>query len=336
VLTPQETDDLFTVLREFVDQGLAIILITHKLGELLGVSDRITVIRDGAVIDTVRTAETDERKLATLMVGREVVLDVERTSAEQGDVRLAVSDLDVTGPGGRSAVQGVSLEVRGGEILAVAGVDGNGQVELAEAIAGVRPVAAGSVTVDGRDVTSFGAAGRTDLGLAYIPEDRGGKGLVGDLTLAENFVLKRYDQQPYSIRSWLRRAAIRAFARKRIEAFDVRPPDEQVPARSLSGGNQQKAIVARELTGEPAVLVANQPTRGVDVGAIEFIHQQLLEQRARGAAIVLISLELDEIRQLADRIVVLFDGRIMGETTADEATDEQLGLWMAGRTGEVV
>jgi len=335
VLTPQETEDLFGVLRGFVDEGLSIILITHKLGELLGVSDRITVIRDGKVIDTVQAAQTDERQLATLMVGREVVLQVERSPADAGDVRLDARGLDVLDVTGKPAVKGIDLQVRGGEILAVAGVDGNGQVELAEALAGIRPVVSGTVQVDGQDVTALDAGARSDRGLAYIPEDRGGKGLVSEFTLAENFVLKRYDQAPYATRGWLRGSAISRYASERIAAFDVRPANAQATASSLSGGNQQKAIVARELDGDPAVLVANQPTRGVDVGAIEFIHKQLLAQRDRGAAILMISLELDEIHQLADRIVVLCDGRIVGEVAAEDATDEQLGLWMAGRTGEI-
>jgi simple sugar transport system ATP-binding protein len=334
VLTPQEADDLFGVLRGFVDEGLSIILITHKLGELLGVSDRITVIRDGRVVDTVNTSETNEAQLATLMVGRPVVLRVDRTPATPADVRLAARGLEVMGPTGQPAVRGIDLEVRGGEILAVAGVDGNGQVELAEALAGMRPVAAGAVHVDGQDVTGLGAGTRADRGLAYIPEDRGGKGLVGPFTLAENCVLKRYDHAPYASRGWLRNSAISRYARERIKAFDVRPANERAMASSLSGGNQQKTIVARELDGEPAVLIANQPTRGVDVGAIEFIHRQLIAERDRGAAILLISLELDEIHQLADRIVVLYEGRVVGEVSAEDATDEQLGLWMAGRTQE--
>jgi simple sugar transport system ATP-binding protein len=334
VLTPQETSELFDVLRDFVDQGLSIILITHKLGELLGVSERITVIRDGKVIDTVVASQTDERQLATLMVGREVVLQVERSPTRPGDVRLEARGLKVLGITGAQAVKGVDLTVRGGEVLAVAGVDGNGQVELAEALAGIRPVTAGTVHIDGQDVTELGAEARSDGGLAYIPEDRAGKGLVRDFTLAENFVLKRYDHSPYSSSGWLRGTAISRFARERIKAFDVRPANEQATAGSLSGGNQQKAIVARELEGEPSVLIANQPTRGVDVGAIEFIHKQLLAARDRGAAVLLISLELDEILQIADRIVVLFDGRIVGEVACEAATDEQLGLWMAGHTAE--
>jgi simple sugar transport system ATP-binding protein len=333
VLTPQETDELFGVLRGFVDEGLSVILITHKLGELLGVSDRITVIRDGSVIDTVVTAETDEAQLARLMVGREVVLRVSKDERHPGDVRLSATDLVVEGVEQR-AVHEVSLQVRDGEILAIAGVDGNGQVELAEALAGVRTPVSGRIEISGTDVTRLDAARRRELGVAYIPEDRSGKGLVGSFTLAENFVLKTSRTSPFSKAGWLLRRAIRRFAQERIEAFDVRPPNSEISASSLSGGNQQKVIVARELAGEPTVLIANQPTRGVDVGAIEFIHGQLLEQRARGAAIILISLELDEIHQLADRIIVLYDGRVVGEVDAADATDEQLGLWMAGRGGD--
>jgi ABC-type uncharacterized transport system ATPase subunit len=333
VLTPQETEELFGVLRGFVDEGLSVILITHKLGELLGVSDRITVIRDGAVIDTVTTADTDEAELARLMVGRDVVLQVSKDERTPGDVRLSATDLVVEGAEQR-AVHGVSLEVRDGEILGIAGVDGNGQVELAEALAGVRAPTSGRIEISGTDVTALDAAGRRGHGVAYIPEDRAGKGLVGSFTLAENFVLKSSRTSPFSRAGWMARREIRRFARERIDAFDVRPPNSEASASSLSGGNQQKVIVARELAGEPTVLIANQPTRGVDVGAIEFIHAQLLEQRARGAAIVLISLELDEIHQLADRIIVLYDGRVVGEVDAADATDEQLGLWMAGRGGD--
>ena len=333
VLTPQETDELFRVLRGFVDQGLSVILITHKLGELLGVSDRITVIRDGAVIDTVETRSTNETELARLMVGRDVVLQISKSASTPGDVRLACEDLEVEGAEKR-AVHGVSLQVRSGEILGVAGVDGNGQVELAEALAGVRAPVSGRIEIGGQDVTGLDAAERRTRGVAYIPEDRGGKGLVNTFSLAENFVLKTRRTSAFSRLGWLLRSAIRRFAAQRIAAFDVRPPNPDATAQSLSGGNQQKVIVARELAGEPVVLIANQPTRGVDVGAIEFIHAQLLEQRDRGAAVVLISLELDEIHQLADRIVVMFDGLIVGEVAAEDATDEELGLWMAGRGGD--
>jgi simple sugar transport system ATP-binding protein len=331
VLTPQETEELFRVLRGFVAEGLSIILITHKLGELLDAADRITVIRDGRVVGTVAASGATESSLATMMVGREVLLRPERPPARLGDVRLEARGLRVAGPTGEPALHGVDLSVRGGEILAVAGVDGNGQVELAEALAGTRPATAGTVLLDGRDVTGTGAAARQEAGLAYIPEDRARKGLVAEFTLAENLTVKTYDEPPFSRAGWLQRGPIRRWAAERLRAFDVRPPDPDARAGSLSGGNQQKAVVARELSRDPGVIVAAQPTRGVDVGAIEFLHAQLLAQRAAGAAILLLSLELDEIKALADRIVVLFAGRIVGEVAAAEATDEQLGLWMAGR-----
>ncbi len=333
VLTPQETEDLFSVLKELVDDGLSIILITHKLGELLGISDRITIIRDGKVVETVETAGTDEGSLARLMVGREVLLRVEKTEAEVGDPRLTAEGLIVLSGSEARAVDGVDLEVRGGEILGIAGVDGNGQAELAEALAGTRPIESGVVRLDGEDVTRVGANGRQERGLAYIPEDRGSKGLVQDFSLSENNALKTYDEAPFSKWGWIFPKAMRRRAAESLRAYDVRPPDPDARASSLSGGNQQKAVLARELSGDPGVIIAAQPTRGVDVGAIEFIHRQLLEQRAQGKAILLISLELEEVRSLSDRIAVIYAGRIVGEVGPD-ATDEELGLLMAGRAGE--
>ena len=332
VLTPQETEDLFSVLKELVDDGLSIILITHKLGELLGISDRITIIRDGKVVETVEAAGTDEGSLARLMVGREVLLRVEKTEAEVGEPRLSAEGLVVLSGSGARAVDGVGLEVRGGEILGIAGVDGNGQMELAEALAGTRPIESGVVRLDGEDMTRVGANGRQRRGLAYVPEDRGSKGLVQDFSLSENNALKTYDEAPFSKWGWIFPKAMRRRAAESLRAYDVRPPDPDAQAGSLSGGNQQKAVLARELSGDPGVIIAAQPTRGVDVGAIEFIHRQLLEQRAQGKAILLISLELEEVRSLSDRIAVIYAGRIVGEVGPD-ATDEELGLLMAGQTG---
>jgi general nucleoside transport system ATP-binding protein len=333
VLTPQETEDLFSVLKELVADGLSIILITHKLGELLGVSDRITIIRDGHVVDTVRTAGTNEGELARLMVGRDVLLRVEKKDTKPGEPRLTAEELVVLSNTGATAVDGVSLEVRGGEILGIAGVDGNGQTELAEALAGVRPVEDGRVFLDGDDLTRLGADARQERGLAYVPEDRGTKGLVLDFHLYENNSLKTYDEPPFSKWGWIFPKVMRRRAAEALRAYDVRPADPGAQARSLSGGNQQKAILARELSGDPGVIIASQPTRGVDVGAIEFIHGQLLKQRSEGKAILLISLELEEVRSLSDRIIVLYAGRIVGEVTPD-ATDEELGLLMAGRGSE--
>ena len=333
VLTPQETEDLFSVLGELVADGLSIILITHKLGELIGVADRITIIRDGKVVETVDASGTDEGELARLMVGRDVLLRVEKGASEVGEPRLSAENLVVRTGTGSKAVDGVSLEVRAGEILGVAGVDGNGQTELAEALAGTRPAEEGRVVLDDEDVTKLGAEARQRRGLAYVPEDRGTKGLVQDFALYENNALKTYDEPPYSRWGWIFPKAMRRSAAEALRAYDVRPPDPDARASSLSGGNQQKAILARELTGDPGVVIAAQPTRGVDVGAIEFIHGRLLEQRAQGKAILLISLELEEVRSLSDRIVVLYAGRIVGEVGPD-ATDEELGLLMAGRGEE--
>jgi ABC-type uncharacterized transport system ATPase subunit len=330
VLTPQETEDLFAVLKELVADGLSIIFITHKLGELLGISDRITIIRDGHVVATVVTAETDERELARLMVGRDVLLRVEKTETKPGEPRLAAEELVVLSNTGARAVDAVSLEVRSGEILGVAGVDGNGQTELADALAGVRYAESGRVYLDGEDVTALGSDPRQERGLAYVPEDRASKGLVQDFALYENNSLKTYDEPPFSRWGWIFPKVMRRRAAENLRAYDVRPPDPDARARSLSGGNQQKAILARELSGDPGVIIASQPTRGVDVGAIEFIHRQLLEQRSEGKAILLISLELEEVRSLSDRIVVIYAGRIVGEVGPD-ATDEELGLLMAGR-----
>ena len=331
VLTPQETEDLYRTLGELVADGLSIILITHKLGELLGVSDNITIIRDGRVVDTVKTSETNEGALARLMVGREVLLRVEKGQSEAGAPRLVAEGLVVMSGTGETAVHGADIEVRAGEMLGVAGVDGNGQVELAEALAGTRPVHEGRVYLDGEDVTGLGADELGERGLAYVPEDRSHKGLVQDFALWENNALKTYDEPPFSGRfGWIFPKVMRRRAAENLKAYDVRPSDPEARAGSLSGGNQQKAILARELSGDPKAIIAAQPTRGVDVGAIEFIHRQLLEQRGAGKAILLISLELEEVRSLSDRIVVMYDGRIVGEV-GPHATDEELGLLMAGR-----
>jgi general nucleoside transport system ATP-binding protein len=296
VLTPQETEDLFAVLKELVADGLSIILITHKLGE----------------------------------VGREVLLRVEKEEAQTSEeVRLSAENLSVRSGTGEKAVAGVSLEVRGGEILGVAGVDGNGQTELAEALAGTRPIEGGAVYLDGEDVTRLGADALQGRGLAYVPEDRAAKGLVQDFALYENNALKTYDEPPFSRFGWIFPKIMRRRAAESLRAYDVRPADPDARAGSLSGGNQQKAVLARELSGDPGVVIAAQPTRGVDVGAIEFIHRQLLKQRSEGKAILLISLELEEIRSLSDRILVIYAGRIVGEVGPD-ATDEELGLLMAG------
>jgi simple sugar transport system ATP-binding protein len=333
VLTPQETEDLFAVLKELVDDGLSIIFITHKLGELIGVGDEITIIRDGRVVGTVNASKTNEGELARLMVGRDVLLRVEKEAYDPRGIRLSAENLTIRSGTDEVAVDGVSLEVRGGEILGIAGVDGNGQTELAEALAGTRHIESGNVYLDGDDVTLLGADARQERGLAYVPEDRATKGLVQDFALYENNTLKTYHERPFSRFGVIFPKVMRRRAAESLRAYDVRPPDPDARAGSLSGGNQQKAVLARELSGDPGVLIAAQPTRGVDVGAIEFIHRQILEQRSEGKAILLISLELEEVRSLSDRIVVLYAGRIVGEVDPD-ATDEELGLLMAGRGAE--
>jgi len=285
-------------------------------------------------VDTVDASKTDEGELARLMVGREVLLRVEKEEVESlGGVRLAAEGLNVRSSTGELVVRGVDLAVRGGEILGIAGVDGNGQTELAEALAGTRPVEEGRVLLDGEEATRLGADARQERGLAYVPEDRATKGLVQDFALYENNTLKTYDEPPFSRYGWIFPNVMRRRAAEALKAYDVRPADPDARAGSLSGGNQQKAVLAREFSGDPGVIIAAQPTRGVDVGAIEFIHRQLLEQRSEGKAILLISLELEEVRSLSDRILVMYAGRIVGEV-GPEATDEQLGLLMAGRDVE--
>lgn len=336
VLTPQEADELMQTLRELAGQGKAVILITHKLREVLAAADRITVIRRGVKIGTYNAAETTADELATAMVGRKVSLQVEKAAANPGEPVLAVADLHVSDSRGLPAVTGVSLTVREGEIVGIAGVDGNGQTELAEALTGLRPISAGRIMLCGQDITAHSARERRQAGLGHIPQDRQHRGLVLDFTVAENAILGRHDQEPFSRRRglrWLQFPAIAAHARKLIGEFDIRPPDPDVRSASLSGGNQQKVIAARELDQDPHCLLAVQPTRGLDVGAIEFIHRRLVAARDQGRAVLLISLELDEIMSLSDRILVMYEGKIVAELDRDEATEEKIGLYMAGGGG---
>ncbi len=330
VLTAQETRELFKVLDGLRAQGTSIVFISHKLKELLEISDRVTVLRRGKVVGTVETAEVDEAGLATLMVGREVLLRVEKQAqpaAAASSDGLEVRDLVVTDDRGLPAVDGASFTVRGGEVVALAGVDGNGQSELIEAITGLRPVASGSIHVGGRDVTGDGAREMLDAGVAHIAEDRQRRGLVLDFTLAENLALREYRAESrFGLLSPKRFAAR---AKKLLEEYDVRGGKPETLARALSGGNQQKVVIAREIDGDPQVLVAAQPTRGLDVGAIEYVHRRLIAERDRGRAVLLVSLELEEVRSLADRILVIFEGRIVGELPPG-ASEEEIGLRMTG------
>ncbi len=330
VLTPQEAEDLFRVMRELSDQGVSIIFITHKLKEVLSVADRITVMRSGKVIGTVTPDETDQAQLAAMMVGREVILKVEKDPAQPEQEVLCVDDLRVLDDRALEVVCGISLSVRAGEVLGVAGVQGNGQTELVEALTGLRKPSSGKITIAGHDVTAKSPRPITETGVAHIPEDRQRHGLVLSYPVSDNLVLCTYYRPPFARRGVLNHQAIDANAVRLVEAFDVRTPSPYVPASKLSGGNQQKVIVARELSRPIKLLIANQPTRGLDVGSIEYIHKEIVRMRDEGCAVLLVSAELDEIMALADRIAVIYQGQIMDTLPADQVTKEHLGLLMAG------
>jgi general nucleoside transport system ATP-binding protein len=336
VLTPQETHELFDVVRSLKEQGTSIIFITHKLGEVLEVSDRITVLRRGKAVATVATAGSSERELAELMVGRPVLLRVEKGAAQPGDVLLAVRDLVVHDSRGLEAVRDVSFDVRAGEIVGVAGVDGNGQSELVEAITGLRTATSGSIVAEGHELAGHGARASFEAGVGHIPEDRHLRGLVLEFTLAENLGLRDVRHPPASKWGFLHPRAIAERARRLLGEYDVRGGGPDTRAGALSGGNQQKVVVAREMSGTRRVLVAAQPTRGLDVGAIEFVHQRLVAVRELGVAILLVSLELEEILSLSDRILVMYEGRIVAEHTPD-VSESVLGVeMMGGRSASAV
>ena len=330
VLTPQEADELFVIMHELTKRGVSIIFITHKLKEVLAVADRITVMRDGKVVGTAKPKETDEAKLASMMVGREVILKVDKDPAKPGNEILMVDGLKVHDIRGLEVVRDVSFHVLAGEVLGIAGVQGNGQTELVEALTGLRSMAGGKMWFSGKDMTGKPPRPITETGMAHIPEDRQRHGLVLGYTVADNMVLNTYYLPPFGVHNMLRPAAIDANARKLIEDYDVRTPSPYVPVGKLSGGNQQKVIVARELSHPVKLLVANQPTRGLDVGSIEYIHKEIIVMRDRGVAVLLVSAELDEIMALSDRIAVMYRGQIVATVDAAKVTREQLGLWMAG------
>jgi ABC-type uncharacterized transport system ATPase subunit len=332
VLTAQESHELFEVLRALKKDGVSIVFISHKLNEVLEISDRVTVLRRGKRIDTVPTEGATEASLARLMVGRDVLLRVEKETAKLGEPVLEVEDLRVRDARGLEAVKGVSLEVRGGEVVAIAGVDGNGQLELVQAIAGVVVPESGRVSIEGRDVTGRGVRATTEAGVAHIPEDRHLCGLVLDFTLAENLALREYREPPISNHGLLSLGQMNDRARALLKEYDVRGGDPNTLASALSGGNQQKVAVAREVASNPKLLIAHQPTRGLDVGAIEFVHGRLLVERDQGRGILLVSLEFEEIRALADRILVIYEGQIVGEFPPD-VSEEELGIAMTGGRG---
>ncbi|MHB1477059.1 MAG: ABC transporter ATP-binding protein, partial [Coriobacteriia bacterium] len=334
VLTPQEVRELFSVIRSLVDEGLSVVFITHKLEEVMSVSDRIIVMRAGRVVGETKPAETNDVGLARMMVGRDVVLRVEKPPTTCGEAVLTVEGLEVMGDRGLSAVNGVTFSICAGEVVAIAGVSGNGQSELVEAIVGLRKPTAGSIRLKDVDITHVGPRKSIEAGVSHIPEDRHRRGLVLQFDITENMVLGDHRLEPYTKNGIMRPKVIAEMAEKRIADYDVRTPSPHVLAGNLSGGNQQKLVVAREIGRNPELLIAAQPTRGLDVGAIEFVHRQILAERANGRAVLLVSLELEEVLALADRVLVIYEGRIVRELIADEADPETLGYYMTGGGGD--
>lgn len=331
VLTPQEIQELIQIMKRLIAEGKSIILITHKLKEIMQVADRCTVIRRGRYIGTVEVDETvNEDSLAEMMVGREVNFDAEYSKADPQQVVLDIQNLVVKDSRGLKAVEGLDLQIRAGEVLGIAGIDGNGQTELIEAISGLKKPESGKVLLNGKDVTGHTPRKMTEAGIGHIPQDRHKHGLILDYSIRDNMVLQTYYKEPFSKRGLMNYKAVAEKAKELIEKFDVRTPSIDVPARALSGGNQQKAIIAREVDRSPDLLIAAQPTRGLDVGAIEFIHEQLIKEREKGRAVLLISFELDEILHVSDRIAVLYEGKIVGIRDPKETTEQELGFLMAG------
>lgn len=332
VLTPAEADHLFRILEQLKAQGKTIVLITHKLREIMAITDDVSVMRQGTMVATRKTGDTSVEELAELMVGRRVLLRVEKGPANPGAVKLAVQNLTVKDSRGVTMVDNVSLSVRGGEIVGIAGVAGNGQSELMQAVAGIRRAESGTVLLDGEAIDVTGEADPALLrakGMAHVPEDRHHMGLVLAFEESENNILGYHDGSAYVNGPMLDIDGIRSDAREKIEKYDIRPANCRLKTANFSGGNQQKIVLAREMEQDPAVLIVGQPTRGVDVGAIEFIHKRIIEMRDAGKAVLLVSVELDEIRALSDRILVMFAGRVVGERSPD-ATEGELGLLMAG------
>ena len=329
VLTPQEAQELFEILRTLTREGISVIFITHKLNEVLEIADRISVLRRGKLVDTIPREGATEEGLARAMVGREVLLRVEKEPAQPGETLLKVEDLVVHDDRGLEAVRGISFDVRAGEIVGVAGVDGNGQSELIDALTGLRHPTSGHVRIGGHDLSGATAREALDAGMGHIPEDRQRRGLVLDFNLAENLVLHDYGREPFSKLGWINPRGWLRWARGLLQEFDVRGGGPTTRGGSLSGGNQQKVVIAREVSRNPSVLIAAQPTRGLDVGAIEFVHRRLVEQRDAGKAVLLVSLELEEILSLSDRILVLYEGRIVTEFLPD-VSEEEIGFAMTG------
>ncbi len=334
LLTPQEVDELYGILHRLREGGGTIIFITHKLREVAAISDRVTVIRRGQTVGTRPTAATTAAELAELMVGREVVLRVDRPPASPGESILTAEGISCTGTRGEAALRGIDLSVRRGEIVGICGVEGNGQSELVEVLSGLRKPDGGRVLLNGQEMTGADPTALRRAGVSYIPEDRHGRGLVLDFSLSENVLLGNVDDEPFSHGGRIDRGATGAITRELMDRFDVRAPSIQTPARSLSGGNQQKLIIARELHREPDMLLAIQPTRGLDVGAIEFVHRRLVAERDAGRGVLLISFDLDEVLDLSDRILVICGGLIVGEFMSGRVSRTELGLRMGGQGGD--
>ncbi len=330
VLTPQEVDELFKIMHTMIEQGKSIIFITHKLGEVMEIADRITVIRGGKVVGSTTPGESDLNDLASMMVGRDVKLEVDKSASNPGNIVLEVDNLKVLDPLGAVAVDNMTFNVREGEVLGVAGVQGNGQTELVRAITGLTQAIDGKVLLCGEDITRFSPRKITEIGSAHIPEDRQKDGLVLGFPISDNLVLNTYYLDPNSKGIWMNQKIINENSRNLVESFDIRTPSPFVPASNLSGGNQQKVIVAREFSRPIKFLVASQPTRGLDVGSIEYIHKRLIQKRDEGCAILLVSTELDEVMQLSDRIAVVYRGKVLDILDAKNATKEIVGLLMAG------
>jgi ABC-type uncharacterized transport system ATPase subunit len=339
VLTPQEIDELLQIMKNLAAEGKSILFISHKLNEIMAVADRVSVLRKGKYIGTVETKNTTKEELSRMMVGRDVEFTVHKDEAKPGDVVLDVKNLSVPSRlHSKDAVKNVSFQVRAGEIVCIAGIDGNGQTELVYGLTGLEPIKSGEISLCGEDISRASIRKRSVMGMSHIPEDRHKHGLVLDYPLEYNMVLQRYFEPEFTGKSgFLRRGAIRRYAEKLIDQYDVRSGQGAATmARSMSGGNQQKAIVAREIDRDPRLLVAVQPTRGLDVGAIEYIHKQLVKQRDAGGAVLLVSLELDEVMDVSDRILVMYEGEIVGELDPKKTTVEELGLYMAGAKREGV
>jgi simple sugar transport system ATP-binding protein len=332
VLTPQETAELGATLRELTNRGKSVVFITHKLREVMKFCDRVTVIRRGKKIGTLDTADTDPDQLASMMVGRAVSMTVSKSAASPGEEVLAVKNVYARDSRGVQALRGLSLSVRAGEVLGIAGVEGNGQSELVEVVAGLRRVDSGDITLRGKSIANMRPKDILSLGVSHVPEDRQRRGLILDFTVWENMILQSFDQPPHSKGLLLQPKQSKESCLSLAREFDVRPLDLEMPADSLSGGNQQRLILARELGRQPRLLIVSQPTRGLDVGAIEFVHQRIVQERDQGTAVLLISLDLDEILSLSDRIAVIFEGRIAGTVDPAFTTEEELGLMMTGGT----